>query len=214
MRDPVTVHPATHELEFWKRYEVFLAMLRHLTRQSELMARIREEHEIPEQAVDLAIRAVSREHEENKRIFIDYLINLVSFCMQGLHTVDLEVKYSVLEQGQTELEECLVHINQKPYPVPPEIGRVVIDRLFTDLSSRKWVEIPTYVLGVYQEQEKHFDLLLGGSLERSALRITEEIFPLKRFQVRIRLPAQVLIEQNITSDLDSLQRPSEVAYRE
>jgi hypothetical protein len=213
MSDPVTVHPATHELEFWKRYEVFLAMLRHLTRQSELMSRIKEEHEIPEQAADLAIRAISREHDENKRIFIDYLINLISFCMQGLHTVDLEVRYSVNEQAQAEIEECQVNINQKPYDVDPGIGRVFVDRLFPALSSRQWNAIPAYILEVYEEQEKHFDLLLGGSLERSALRITEEIFPLKRFQVRIKLPAQVIIEQGLTSDLDSLQRPSEVAYK-
>ena len=213
MKDPVTVHPATHELEFWKRYEVFLAMLRHLRRQSELMARIREEHEIPEQAVDLAIRAISREHDENKRIFIDYLINLISFCMQGLHTVDLDVRYSVTGQGPVEIEECLVNINQKPFEVAPEIGRVFVDRLFPGLPSRHWDTIPAYILQVYEEQEKHFDLLLGGSLERSALRITEEIFPLKRFQVRIKLPAQIIIEQNFTSDLDSLQRPSEAAYK-
>ena len=204
MRDPVTVHPAIHELEFWKRYEVFLAMLRHLTRQSELISRIREEHEIPEQAADLAMRAISREHEENKRIFIDYLINLISFCMQGLHTVDLEVRYSVNEQSQAEIEECMVNINQKFYDVVPEIGRVFVDRLFPDLSSRQWDTIPAYILEVYKEQEKHFDLLLGGSLERSLLRITEEIFPLKRFQVRVKLPAQVIIEQKFTSDLDSL----------
>jgi len=213
MKDPVALHPATQELEFWKRYQVFLAMLRHLTRQSELMARIRGEHEIPDQAVDLAIRAISHEHEENKRIFIDYLINLVSFCMQGLHTVDLEVRFAVLEQEQTEIEDCLVQINQKLYEVPPGIGKAVIERLFTDLPSRQWGDIPSYVLGVYEEQEKHFDLLLGGSLERSALRITEEIFPLRRFQVRLRLPAQVLIEQNLTPDPDSSQKPSEAAYR-
>jgi hypothetical protein len=213
MSDPITVHPPAYELEFWKRYEVFLAMLRHLGRQSGLMARIREEQEIPEQAVDLAIRAISRDYEENKRIFIDYLINLISFCMQGLHTMDLEVKFSVLEQNQTEIGECLVHINKKAHEVPPEIGRVVADRLFADLSSRQWADIPAYIMGIYQEQEEHFDLLLGGSLERSMLRITEEIFPVKRYQVGVRLPAQMIIEQNITSDLDSLQRSSEVAYR-
>ncbi|MBP1927891.1 hypothetical protein J2741_000438 [Methanolinea mesophila] len=214
MNDPVTVHPATHELEFWKRYEVFLAMQRHLAGQSDLMTRIRDEHEIPEQAVDLAIRAISREHQENKHIFIDYLVNLVSFCMQGLHTVDLDIRCSILEQEQIEIEECLVHISQRAHAVPPEIGRVVIDRLFAAIPFRNWGEIPAYVLEVYKEEEKHFDLILGGSLERSALRITEEIFPLKRYQVRIRLPAQVIIEKNLISDLDSLQRPSEGAYRE
>jgi len=213
MKDPANIHPATQELEFWKRYQVFLAMHRHLKQQSDLMARIREEHEISEQAADLAIRAISHEHAENKRIFIDYLINLVSFCMQGLHTVDLEVRFSVLEQEQTEIEDCLVHINQKLYEVPPGIGRAVIDRLFMELPSRQWVDIPSYVLGVYKKQEEHFDLLLGGSLERSALRITEEIFPLKRFQIRLRLPAQVIIEQNLTSDPDSLQKLSEAVYR-
>jgi hypothetical protein len=191
----ISLHSSVYEVEFWKRYRVMGAMLHHLNAQRLLIEELKKERVIPEQARDMALNAVGEELKQNISLFCDFLLNFISYGMQGLHKIDFEMRFLVLDKKAVEVERCMIHVNEKMHDVPFEVAAGFLEEILEKMTGDSRDSYPYQIIRYYEEYETYFDQMLGGNLERSGLEIMDEIFPRKCYHVMIRLPAQVLIQE-------------------
>jgi len=191
MQGNMSIPDSTYEREFWKRYSSVRQMVREIRREYLLLHQIRDERVIPEQARDLAVTAMARELSDKHQIFLDFFHNFISFGIQGLHRIDLQVSFTVLPGGIAEIEKCSLSVDGREEELPVEIGQQLVDFIPYE---KGWEAI----LAFYRKEETRFDRLLGANLERCALVIREELFPTPSYSVMMRLPAQILVDQPLS----------------
>lgn len=196
----ISLHSSVYEVEFWKRYRVMGAMLHHMNIQKVLIEGLKKERAIPEQARDMALNAVGEELKQNISMFCDFLQNFISYGMQGLHKIDFEMRFLVLEKKAVEVERCMIHVNERMHDVPFEVSAGFLEELIEKMTGDSRDSYPYQLIRYYEEYETYFDQMLGGNLERSMLEIMDEIFPRKCYHVMIRLPGQVLMHEEFRAD--------------
>jgi len=180
--------------EFWKRFSVVQTMLVHMRERADLIRRIREETVIPEHARDLAIKAMSIELLENKKIFFDYLLNFISVSMQSLHRADIEMEFTIIEGGRIEMNSNRLIVDCEVQDIPIEIGTKFMSLILDNKGSKKLDAILLF----FREEEARYDKLFGGIMDRCSLQIMDELFPRRCAHVRLKLPAQSLIEYRVS----------------
>ncbi|HON82172.1 MAG TPA: hypothetical protein PLN56_07770 [Methanoregulaceae archaeon] len=189
MPDDLSLPAATYEREFWKQYHALRRMLEHLKSEDALMHRLKVETLIPEQARDMAIKAILGELNDKHRIFLEFFYEFIEFCSHGLHRADISVEFRVFPAGMSEIDTCSLIVDKRRDDLPVEIGRRFIE---TIPYQEGWEAILSY----YRRKETWYDRLFGGNLDRCSLKITEELFPLSCYHITIRLPAQTLLERH------------------
>jgi len=189
MPEDVNLPEATYEREFWKQYNALRRMLERLKSEDVLMHRLKVETVIPEQARDMAIKAILGELNDKHRIFLEFFYEFIEFCSHGLHRADISVEFTVLPAGMYEIETCSLIVDKRRDDLPVKIGRRFIE---TIPYPEGWEAILSY----YRKEETWYDRLFGGNLDRCSLKITEELFPLSCYHIAIRLPAQTLLERH------------------
>ena len=180
--------------EFWKRFSVVQTMLVHMRERADLIRRIREETVIPEHARDLAIKAMSIELLENKKIFFDYLLNFISVSMQSLHRADIEMEFTIIEGGRIEMNSNRLIVDCEVQDIPIEIGTKFMSLILDNKGSKKLDAILLF----FREEEARYDKLFGGIMDRCSLQIMDELYPRRCAHVRLKLPAQSLIEYRVS----------------
>jgi hypothetical protein len=189
MTEELGLSPYTYEREFWKRYHTLRQMVAHLKAEEHLVHQIKSETVIPEQARDLAIRAIRDELADTQKVFLEFLYNFIGFCSQGLHRADILVDFTALPGDIYEIESCYMVVDGRREEITLEVARRFIDIIPV---ADGWEA----VLEFYRREETRFDQILGGDLDRCSLKITEELFPSTCYHITIRLPAQILIDLN------------------
>lgn len=179
----------TYEREFWKRYRTLRHMVAHLKTEDILVHKVGAESVIPEQARDMAVKAMLDELSANQKVFLEFFYDFIGFCSQGLHRADILVRFTSLPGGLSEIEDCYLIIDGRKDEMPVEIGRRFIDII---PHAEGWKE----VLAFYRNEETKFDRVLGGSLDRCSLKILEELYPTPCHHIQIRLPVQVMADYN------------------
>jgi hypothetical protein len=193
MGNDLYLHHLFQEKEFWNRYDNLKEVLRHLQDQEELLGRIRREEVIPEGPRELAGKALAADIEQTRRLFSEIFQNFVSGASQGLNRVDLETSLTILEGGILEVNRCALWVDGEPWEVPADLGK-----RFAEYILAAGEGTPAEVITGFYEHEEHLsDLRLGGSLNRCSLQMMEEIYPARNLHVRIRLPAQSLVDHHI-----------------
>jgi len=184
----------TPDEEFAKRFSGVRGMLFHMKERADLIRRIRNEAVIPEHARDLAIKALSKELQENKSIFFDYLLNFISVSMQVLHPADIEMEFTITGGGRIEMNSNRLIVDGEMLDIPIEIGA----RFTSIILENKGVKKPDAILMLYREEEARYDKLFGGIMDRCSLQILDELYPNRSTHIRLKLPAQSLIEYRIS----------------
>lgn len=179
--------------EFFKKSSDIRLMIDHMKKRAELIRDIYDETAIPEQARDMAIKALSNELSENALIFFDYLINFINLGKQGLHRVDIKIGFTLLGPGILEMDCCHLLIDDEIMEIPMEIGARYLHTIFYSAEKQH----PDFILQYYKEEETHYDQILGGLSGRCSLQIMDELFPKRGIHITMRLPAQTLIEHHI-----------------
>ena len=193
MGNDLYLHHLFQEKEFWNRYDNLKEVLRHLQDQEELLDRIRRQEVIPEGPRELAGRALSADIDQTRRLFSEIFQNFVSGAAQGLNRVDLETSLTSLEGGILEVNRCALWVDGEPWEIPADLGRKFAEHILSTGEGS-----PAEVIAGFYEHEEHLsDMRLGGSLNRCSLQMMEEIYPAKNLHVRIRLPAQSLVDHHI-----------------
>ncbi len=184
----------TPDEEFTKRFSGVQTMLVHMKERADLIRRIRNETAIPEHARDLAIKALSAELKENKTVFFDYLLNFISVSMQVLHRADIEMEFTIIEGGRIEMNSNRLIVDGEMLDIPIEIGT----RFMTLILDNKGAKILDAILMFFNEEEARYDKLFGGIMDRCSLQIMDELYPRRCSHVKLKLPAQSLIEYRVT----------------
>lgn len=176
--------------EFQKRSSDLRLMVCHMNDRADLRRRISSETTIPEQARDLAVKALSAELAENLSFFSHYLINFINLGMQGLCHVDFENEFTFLGDGIVQTDRCTLFIDGERLEIPIEIGTRFIQSVFGSPDKQN----PTFLEAFYKDKEVYYDRALGEVSGRCELLITEELFPNHCIHAVMKLPAQTLIE--------------------
>ena len=194
VENQIGVRGNTPDEEFWKRFSVVQTMLVHMKERADLVRRIREETVIPEHARDLAVKAVSTELQENKKIFFDYLLNFISVSMQVLHRADIEMEFTIIEGGRIEMNSNRLIVDGQIQDIPIEIGTRFTGMILDNKGSKKLDAILIF----FREEEARYDKLFGGIMDRCSLQIMDELYPRRCAHVKLKLPAQSLIEYRVS----------------
>jgi hypothetical protein len=192
MNPDIVIHSSVHEVEFWRRYHSLLRMRSHLDAREHLLRALREETALPEKTRDEALGPLRTEHAENLSAFHDFLVNFITLSMQGLHRVDISLDFSFRHDGAPRCHRCLLHVDERIQDLPLEEGQ----RLLSESSWAGEDAHPEHsLICYYEDQEKRFDRDQRGDLDRCRLDVRQEIYPGSTFHARLRLPAQVFIEE-------------------
>jgi hypothetical protein len=184
----------TPDDEFWKRFSGIRTMLVHMKVRADLIREIREETVIPEHARALAIKALSVELQENKKIFFDYLLNFISVSMQVLHPADIEMEFTIFDGSRIEMDSNRLIVDGEILDIPIEIGSRFTNLILETKGSKKLDAILLF----FREEEARYDKLFGGIINRCSLQITDELYPRRCAHVRLKLPSQSLIEYRVS----------------
>jgi hypothetical protein len=186
----------THNEEFQKRSFDLRLMVDHMKGRADLAKGIATEEVIPEQARDMAIKALSNELTENLSFFFHYLVNFINLGMQGLHHVDFEAGFTLLGDGIIQTDCCRLHIDDEILEIPVEIGTRYIQTVFGSPE----MQDPGFIEQYYKNEESYYDRALGELSGRCELRVVKELFPKHSIHVVLKLPAQTLIENRISME--------------
>lgn len=184
----------TPDDEFWKRFSGIRTMLVHMKERADLIRGIREEIVIPEHARALAIKALAMELQENKKVFFDYLLNFISVSMQVLHPADIEMEFTIFEGGRIEMDSNKLIVDREILDIPIEIGT----RFMTLILETKGAKKLDAIMLFFREEEARYDKLFGGIIDRCSLEIMDELYPRRCAHVKLKLPAQSLIEYRVS----------------
>lgn len=190
----VELRGKTPDDEFWKRFSGVQTMLARMKQRADLIRAVREEIVIPEQARDLAVKALSTELQENKKIFFDYLLNFISVSMQVLHRADIEMEFTIIEGGRIEMDSIRLIVDGEVQDLPVEIGARFTALILESKGPKKL----DAVLLFFREEEARYDILFGGIMDRCSLQIMDELYPRRCAHVKLKLPAQSLIEYRVS----------------
>jgi hypothetical protein len=192
MGDDILLTRMFQEKEFWKRYEHLRSVLQHLAERTLLRDQIQQEVVIPDQARDLAAKALTRDLEQTRRLFFEVFENLVS---QAGHTpleLDIECALTVVTQDLVEVKWCTLWAGDTSLEIPVEMGEHFAAGILGDPSRTP----ADAFIRFFEEEEARCDSTDGGILNRCSLQVMEEVFPLRCLHVRFRLPARTLISYN------------------
>ncbi|MDD1666058.1 MAG: hypothetical protein LUQ23_00785 [Methanomicrobiales archaeon] len=193
MGNDLYLHHLYQEKEFWNRYDNLKEVLRHLQDQNELLDRIRREEVIPEGPRELAMKALSADIGQTRRLFSEIFQNFVSGASAGLNRVDLETSLTLIDGEILEVNRCALWVDGEPWEIPADLGRKFAEHILSGGEGTR----AEAIAGFYENEEHLYDMRLGGSLNRCSLQMMEEIYPARNLHVRIRLPAQSLVDHHI-----------------
>jgi hypothetical protein len=193
MGNELYLHHLFQEKEFWNRYENLRSVLQHLTEQQALVERIQQEIVIPEQARDLAAKALSGDLEQTRRLFFEIFENFISNASVGLQTLDVECAFTAVTRDMVEIKWCTLWVEGTPLELPAEIGQ----RFAAEILSVSGGTPGDSFIQFFEREESHYDLKLGGIQNRCSLQVMEEVYPVKCLHIRFRLPAQSLIDHQV-----------------
>jgi hypothetical protein len=193
MGNDLYLHHLFQEKEFWNRYDNLKEVLKHLQDQRELLDRIRREEVIPEGTRELAVKALTADIEQTRRLFSEIFQNFVSGASIGLNRVDLETSLTLINGEILEVNRCALWVDGEPWEIPADFGRRFAEHILSGGEGTPAEAITSF----YENEEHLYDIRLGGSLNRCSLQMMEEVYPAKNLHVRILLPAQSLVDHHI-----------------
>jgi len=193
MGDEIYLNHLFQEKEFWNRYENLRTVLQHLSEQTLLLERIQRETVIPEQARDMAGKALARDLEQSHRLFLESFENLVSHARLGLLLLDIECALTVVTRDLVEVKWCTLWAEDTPLEIPVEIGQRFVKGILSGPGSTP----AEAFIRLLEREESLCDVTFGGIQNRCSLQVMEELFPVKCLHVRFRLPAQTLVDHQV-----------------
>ncbi|PKL59173.1 MAG: hypothetical protein CVV33_09215, partial [Methanomicrobiales archaeon HGW-Methanomicrobiales-4] len=131
------------------------------------------EESIPDMAKRLSREAITSELSSNKRLFLDFLYNLIVTSGDSDHRQDVEFKFVIIGSDLMEVDRCLLWFDDLELQIPYEIGEKFGDAIL----KKEYGDVVKKIMAFYTEAETRFDRELLGSLERCSLLVLEEHYP-------------------------------------
>lgn len=171
--------------------EQFLAlkvMTGNIRSQEQFLMMVEREHIIPDMARRLSKEAISDDLISNKRVFLDFLYNMLARTGPNEPVLDIEFHYIIIEKGFFEVDKSVLWMEENEIAIPFEIG----DKFGKTIVGEEAVDAVKKITAFYKAAETRFDREHFGNLDRCSLLVLEEHFPQSSWHIRMRLPAKIL----------------------
>ncbi|MFH0967786.1 MAG: hypothetical protein V1862_08910 [Methanobacteriota archaeon] len=177
-----------------QQYRTLQVIVDHIRSEEMFLQILDREDSIPDMAKRLSREAITGELSSNKRLFLDFLYNLIVSSGDSELRQDVEFKFVIIGTDLMEVDRCLLWFDdlelQMPYEIGEKFGEVILSNQNGDIVKK--------IMTFYTEAETRFDRELSGSLERCSLLVLEEHYPQSAFHITMRLPAKILNDYPIT----------------
>jgi hypothetical protein len=178
-----------------QQFRSLQVIIDHIRSEEMFLQILDREDSIPDMAKRLCRETISGELISNKRLFLDFLSNLIatSSGAKGPQQ-DVEFKFVIIGEDLMGVDRCLLWFDDLELQMPYEIGEEFGKAMFGD----QYGDIVKKITAFYREAETRFDRELSGNLSRCSLLVLEEHYPQSAYHITIRLPAHILNEYPIT----------------
>jgi len=177
-----------------QQFRSLQVIVEHIRSQEQFLQTLEREDSIPDMARRLAREAVGGELRSNKRLFLDFLFNLISSSGETDRHQDVEFTYIVIGHDILEVDRCILWYEdlqiQMPFEIGEKFGKAILKEDFGD--------VPGKITSFYKEAESRFDRESFDSLDRCSLLVLQEHYPQSAFHITMRLPAKILNDYPIT----------------
>jgi hypothetical protein len=177
-----------------EQYLTLKVMADNIRSQEQFLMMVDREHIIPDMARRLSKEAISEDLISNKRVFLDFLYNMLARTGPGEPDMDIEFHYLIIDKGFFEVDKSILWMQENEVAIPFEIG----DRLGKTIVGEEAVDAVRKIIAFYKEAEARFDREHFGDLDRCSLLVLEEHFPQSSWHIRMRLPAKILNDHPIS----------------
>lgn len=166
----------------------------HIRSQETFLRTLEREDTIPDMAKRLAREAVGTDLASNKRLFLDFLYNLITSSTEKETRQDVEFSFVLIGSDIMEVDRCMLWFDDVELMMPFEIGEKFGKAILGD----EYTKAAEKIMAFYKEAEARFDREFFGNLERCSLLVLEEHYPQSAYHITIRLPARILNDYPIT----------------
>jgi hypothetical protein len=177
-----------------QQFRSLQVLVDHIRTQEQFLQILEREDSIPDMAKRLAREAVNGDLRSNKRLFLDFLYNLISASQEADRHQDVEFKYIVIGSDILEVDRCLLWYEDFELTMPFEIG----EKFGRAILREEYGDVPKKITAFYKEAEARFDRESFGNLDRCSLLVLEEHYPQAAFHITMRLPAKILNDYPVT----------------
>lgn len=178
------------EKEYWGYYNDLKSVMERIHSLETLDRLIINESILSAEAKSFSHDIISKELEKVKNIFTSHLYNFVSLDMSGIHWIDFEIYVKIIDEDSVDVECCNLFIDNYKMKIPVEIGIESMEHIL-----KKSQEAPLKsIFHFFQTMEDKYDKLLNVDIGRFALEISHKLYPDKYYDLRMRLPALVIVE--------------------
>lgn len=169
-------------------------MTGNIRSQEQFLMMVEREHIIPDMARRLSKEAISDDLISNKRVFLDFLYNMLARTGPNEPVLDIEFHYIIIEKGFFEVDKSVLWMEENEIAIPFEIG----DKFGKTIVGEEAVDAVKKITAFYKAAETRFDREHFGNLDRCSLLVLEEHFPQSSWHIRMRLPAKILNDYPIS----------------
>ena len=180
--------------EVWKRYQTIIEMIQHIEKQNFILESMKSEYSIPDQTRHIVLNSLSEDLKENKKMFFEFLRNFITFSMRGTQNLDIEFSLTLKEGIPFVVDSTVLVLEGRRESIPAEIGQ----RFGEEILKSTGKNFLSDIIAFYKGEEIKYDTMFGANFERCSLQLLQELYPLQCYYVKIRLPAQSLVDHDIT----------------
>lgn len=174
--------------DYHQQFRSLQVLVDHIRTQEQFLQILEREDSIPDMAKRLSREAVGGELKSNKRLFLDFLYNLIASSGDADRNQDVEFKYVFIGHDIMEVDRCLLWYDDLDLQMPFEIGEKFGKAILKD----EYGDIPGKITSFYKEAEARFDRESFGNLNRCSLLVLQEHYPQAAYHITMRLPAKIL----------------------
>jgi hypothetical protein len=177
-----------------QQFRSLQVLVHHIRSEEVFLQTLEREDSIPDMAKRLAREAVSGELSSNKRLFLDFLYNLIVSSGEKERRIDIDFQYVIIGPDMMEVDRSILWYDdldlQMPFEIGEKLGKVILGEDYGDIVQK--------IMSFYKTAEARFDRELSGSLDRCSLLVLQEHYPQTAYHISMRLPARILNDYPIS----------------
>ena len=190
----MTVSAARSLGDTHQQFRSLQVIVHHIRSEEVFLQTLEREDSIPDMAKRLAREAISEELISNKRLFLDFLYNLLASSGEKERRIDIDFQYVIIGQEILEVDRSMLWYDdlelQVPFEIADKLGKIILGEDYGDIVQK--------IMNFYKTAEARFDREFSGNLDRCSLLVMEEHYPQSAYHISMRLPARILNDYPIS----------------
>ena len=157
-------------------------MTGNIRSQEQFLMMVEREHIIPDMARRLSKEAISDDLISNKRVFLDFLYNMLARTGPNEPVLDIEFHYIIIEKGFFEVDKSVLWMERMRLQFRLEIG----DKIWKTIVGEEAVDAVKKITAFYKAAETRFDREHFGTWTVAHSLSWKRHFPQSSWHIRMR----------------------------